>query len=303
MLPRLVGLHDALSRQGGASGAMSNKGAGEKKLELDRRRLEQRLTTMRRELEKISGERETQRKKRAASGIPRVALVGYTNAGKSTVMNAMLSAYDGEGEKMVYEEDMLFATLDTTVRRITPPDQNDFLLSDTVGFISNLPHNLVKAFRSTLEEVREADLLIQVIDYSDENYTEHIRVTEETLKDLGAERIPMIYAYNKADLCGMGAFATIQGDDRLYLSAKSQSGIDALMTLISGKLSKRYQDCAFIIPYQRGDVVSYLNDNAVIHCTEYREDGVYMETNVSRIDAARYEQFLVNCYERLPGCE
>lgn len=303
MLPRLVGLHDALSRQGGASGAMSSKGAGEKKLELDRRRLEQRLTTMRRELEKISGERETQRKKRAASGIPRVALVGYTNAGKSTVMNAMLSAYDGEGEKMVYEEDMLFATLDTTVRRITPPDQNDFLLSDTVGFISNLPHNLVKAFRSTLEEVREADLLIQVIDYSDENYTEHIRVTEETLKDLGAERIPMIYAYNKADLCGMGAFATIQGDDRLYLSAKSQSGIDALMTLISGKLSKRYQDCAFIIPYQRGDVVSYLNDNAVIHCTEYREDGVYMETNVSRIDAARYEQFLVNCYERLPGCE
>lgn len=303
MLPRLIGLHDALSRQGGASGAMSNKGAGEKKLELDRRRLEQRLTTMRRELEKISGERETQRKKRAASGIPRVALVGYTNAGKSTVMNAMLSAYDGEGEKMVYEEDMLFATLDTTVRRITPPDQNDFLLSDTVGFISNLPHNLVKAFRSTLEEVREADLLIQVIDYSDENYTEHIRVTEETLKDLGAERIPMIYAYNKADLCGMGAFATIQGDDRLYLSAKSQSGIDALMTLISGKLSKRYQDCAFIIPYQRGDVVSYLNDNAVIHCTEYREDGVYMETNVSRIDAARYEQFLVNCYERLPGCE
>ena len=294
MLPRLVGLHDALSRQGGASGAMSNKGAGEKKLELDRRRLEQRLTTMRRELEKIAGERETQRKKRADSGIPRVALVGYTNAGKSTVMNAMLSAYDGEEEKMVYEEDMLFATLDTTVRRITPPDQNDFLLSDTVGFISNLPHNLIKAFRSTLEEVREADLLIQVIDYSDENYMEHIRVTEDTLKELGAAQIPMIYAYNKADLCGMGTFATIQGDDRLYLSAKSQSGIDTLMTLVSGKLSKRYRNCAFIIPYQRGDVVSYLNDNAVVHRTEYREDGVYMETNVSRIDAARYEQFLVD---------
>ncbi len=294
MLPRLVGLDDALSRQGGASGAMSNKGAGEKKLELDRRRLEQRLTTMRRELEKIAGERETQRKKRADSGIPRVALVGYTNAGKSTVMNAMLSAYDGEEEKMVYEEDMLFATLDTTVRRITPPDQNDFLLSDTVGFISNLPHNLVKAFRSTLEEVREADLLIQVIDYSDENYMEHIRVTEDTLKELGAAQIPMIYAYNKADLCGMGTFATIQGDDRLYLSAKSQSGIDTLMTLVSGKLSKRYRNCAFIIPYQRGDVVSYLNDNAVVHRTEYREDGVYMETNVSRIDAARYEQFLVD---------
>ena len=173
MLPRLVGLHDALSRQGGASGAMSNKGTGEKKLELDRRKLEQRLTSMRRELEEIAGERETQRKKRAESGIPRVALVGYTNAGKSTIMNAMLEAYaEGEeskiSEKKVYEEDMLFATLDTTVRRIAPSDRNMFLLSDTVGFISNLPHSLVKAFRSTLEEVREADLLIQVIDYSDE---------------------------------------------------------------------------------------------------------------------------------------
>ncbi len=293
MLPRLVGLHDALSRQGGASGAMSNKGAGEKKLELDRRKLEQRLTTMRRELENIVEERKTQRKKRAESGIPRVALVGYTNAGKSTIMNAMLSAYAKDEEKKVYEEDMLFATLDTTVRRIAPTDKNAFLLSDTVGFISNLPHNLVKAFRSTLEEVREADLLVQVIDYSDENYMEHIRVTEDTLKDLGAEKIPMIYAFNKADLCGMGEFATVQGEDRLYLSAKSCSGIETLTALITGKLSAGYQDCSFIIPYERGDLVSYFNDNAVVYCTEYREDGVYMETNVSRVDAARYEQFWV----------
>lgn len=293
MLPRLVGLHDALSRQGGASGAMSNKGAGEKKLELDRRRLEQRLTGMRRELDEIVGERTTQRKKRTASGIPRVALVGYTNAGKSTIMNAMLSAYVGNEEKKVYEEDMLFATLDTTVRRITPPEQNAFLLSDTVGFISNLPHNLVKAFRSTLEEVREADLLIQVIDYSDENYREQIKVTEDTLKELDAANIPMIYVYNKADLCGMGEFATVQGSDKLYMSARSRNGIDTLLTLITGKLSKGYKDCAFIIPYQRGDIVSYLNDHAVVHKTEYREDGVYVETNVSRIDASRYEEFLV----------
>lgn len=292
MLPRLVGLHDALSRQGGASGAMSNKGAGEKKLELDRRRLEQRLTSMRRELDEIVGERKTQRKKRTASGIPRVALVGYTNAGKSTIMNAMLSAFGNE-EKKVYEEDMLFATLDTTVRRIIPPEQNAFLLSDTVGFISNLPHNLVKAFRSTLEEVSEADLLIQVIDYSDENYREQIKVTEDTLKELGAADIPMIYVYNKADLCGMGEFATVQGSDKLYMSARSRNGIDTLLTLITGKLSKGYKDCAFIIPYQRGDIVSYLNDHAVVHKTEYREDGVYVETNVSCIDAARYEEFLV----------
>lgn len=294
MLPRLVGLHDALSRQGGASGAMSNKGAGEKKLELDRRKLEQRLTTMCRELENIAEERKTQRKKRAESGIPRVALVGYTNAGKSTIMNAMLAAYVEDEEKKVYEEDMLFATLDTTVRKIVPMDKNAFLLSDTVGFISNLPHNLIKAFRSTLEEVQEADLLVQVIDYSDENYMEHIRVTEDTLKELGAEKIPMIYAFNKADLCGMGEFATVQGDDKLYLSAKSRSGVETLITLITGKLSAGYRDCSFIIPYERGDLVSYFNDNAVVYCTEYREDGVYMETNVSRVDAARYKQFLVN---------
>lgn len=293
MLPRLVGLHDALSRQGGASGAMSNKGAGEKKLELDRRRLEQRLTSMKRELENIAGERETQRKKRAESGIPRVALVGYTNAGKSTIMNSLLSAYADNEEKKVFEEDMLFATLDTTVRRIAPPDRNAFLLSDTVGFISNLPHSLVKAFRSTLEEVKEADLLLQVVDYSDENYMEHVKVTEDTLKELGAERIPMIYVFNKADLCGMGELATVQGSDKLYMSAKSSNGIEALLTIITGKLSGGYRECELEIPYKRGDIVSYLNENAVVHEMDYRENGVYMRANMSLIDAGRYEEFVL----------
>lgn len=293
MLPRLVGLHDALSRQGGASGALSNKGAGEKKLELDRRRLEQRLTSMKRELEAISGERRTQRKKRAESGIPRVALVGYTNAGKSTIMNALLSAYVKDEEKQVLEKDMLFATLDTTVRRIAPPERNAFLLSDTVGFISNLPHSLVKAFRSTLEEVREADLLLQVIDYADENYAGHMQVTKETLRELGAEQIPMLYVFNKADLCGMGQFATVQGDDRLYMSAKSPNGIDALLTMIEGKLSGGYRDCELLIPYNRGDIASYLKDNAVVSVTDYRDDGIYMKANVSVRDAGRYAQYLV----------
>lgn len=293
MLPRLVGLHDALSRQGGASGALSNKGAGEKKLELDRRRLEQRLTSMKRELEAISGERRTQRKKRAESGIPRVALVGYTNAGKSTIMNALLSAYVRDEEKQVLEKDMLFATLDTTVRRIAPPERNAFLLSDTVGFISNLPHSLVKAFRSTLEEVREADLLLQVIDYADENYAGHMQVTKETLRELGAEQIPMLYVFNKADLCGMGQFATVQGDDKLYMSAKSPNGIDALLTMIEGKLSGGYRDCELLIPYNRGDIASYLKDNAVVSVTDYRDDGIYMKANVSVRDAGRYAQYLV----------
>ncbi len=293
MLPRLVGLHDALSRQGGASGAMSNKGAGEKKLELDRRRLEQRLTNMKRELENITGERKIQRKKRADSGIPRVSLTGYTNAGKSTIMNSLLSAYAEDEEKKVFENDMLFATLDTTVRRIVPPSQNAFLLSDTVGFISNLPHNLVKAFRSTLEEVQEADLLIHVVDYSNENYMEHIKVTEETLRELGAEKIPMIYVYNKADLCGMGESAVVQGEDRIYMSAKSQNGIETLLTLIAGKLSKGYRVCDLLIPYERGDIVSYLNDNAIVYNMDYRENGVCLNANISLIDMGRYESFIV----------
>ena len=292
MLPRLVGLHEALSRQGGGSGSMSNKGAGEKKIELDRRRLEQRLTSMKRELETISGEREVQRKKRAQSGIPRVALVGYTNAGKSTIMNMLVNTFIGDEEKTVFEKDMLFATLDTTVRRIDPPDRNPFLLSDTVGFISKLPHNLIKAFRSTLEEVREADLLLQVIDYSDENHTEYMKITQETLHELGADNIPMIYVFNKADLCGMGHLAMIQGDDKIFMSAKAPDGIDALLNLIAGKLAGGYRDCELMVPYRRGDVVSYLNDNAVIYEMDYREDGVYLSANLKVSDVGRFEEFI-----------
>lgn len=293
MLPRLVGLHDALSRQGGASGAMSSKGAGEKKIELDRRRLEQRLTSMKRELETISDERKTQRKKRAESGIPRVALVGYTNAGKSTVMNMFLNEYVDDEEKKVFEKNMLFATLDTTVRRISPPNQNSFLLSDTVGFISKLPHNLIKAFRSTLEEVREADLLLQIIDYSDEHYMEYMKVTQDTLRELGADTIPMIYVFNKSDLCGMGQLAVVQGNEKIYMSAKSGEGMEALLKLIEGKLAGGYSDCELLLPYQRGDIVSYLNDHAVVHESEYREDGVFVKANMKLEDIGRYKDYIL----------
>ena len=218
MLPRLVGLHAALSRQGGASGAMSNKGTGEKKLELDRRVLEHRLTQLRRELKDVGGERVTQRKRRAESGMLRVALVGYTNAGKSTLLNAMLDLYgtdeaDAEGKKVV-EKNMLFATLDTTVRKIAPENHHAFLLSDTVGFIHKLPHNLVEAFRSTLEEAKEADILLQVIDYSDPHYKEQIAVTNKTLQELGADGLPMLYVYNKSDLVSGMPYQVWRGQDR-----------------------------------------------------------------------------------------
>jgi GTP-binding protein HflX len=231
VLPRLVGMHKALSRQGGGSG-LANKGAGEKKLELDRRKIEKRMAELRKELEKISRERETQRKQRRGSGIPRVALVGYTNAGKSTLMNAMLDKYTRDASKKVLEKDMLFATLDTTVRRIHTGQGDEFLLSDTVGFIHQLPAGLVKAFRSTLEEAKEADLLLHVLDYSDESCRKQREVTEETLSELGAGDIPVIYVYNKADRCAdMEELPVIRGNS-IYMSAKSGAGITELTGMI-----------------------------------------------------------------------
>ena len=219
VLPRLTGMHKALSRQGGGSG-VANKGAGEKKLELDRRR--------------IAKERETQRQKRQGSGVPRVALVGYTNAGKSTLMNKLLDKYTRDASKKVLEKNMLFATLDTTVRRISMGGGRDFLLSDTVGFIHQLPTALIKAFRSTLEEAREADLLLHVLDYSDESCRMQREVTDMTLKELGAGDIPVIYVYNKADLV-----ETVDGgklprviDHKIYMSAKTGEGIPELVELI-----------------------------------------------------------------------
>lgn len=231
VLPRLTGMHKALSRQGGGSG-LSNKGAGEKKLELDRRRIEKRMAELRKELDKIAKERETQRKQRQGSGIPRVALVGYTNAGKSTLMNQMLDKYTRDASKKVLEKDMLFATLDTTVRRIRTGAKEEFLLSDTVGFIHQLPAGLVKAFRSTLEEAREADLLLHVLDYSDESYRKQREVTEETLTELGAGDIPVIYVYNKADRCMEADQLPMIRDNRIYMSAKTGAGIPELVELI-----------------------------------------------------------------------
>lgn len=231
VLPRLVGMHKALSRQGGGSG-LANKGAGEKKLELDRRRIEKRMSELEKELKKIERERITQQKRRQKSQIPRVALVGYTNAGKSTLMNGMLDKYTRDDSKKVLEKDMLFATLDTTVRRIQTSPDREFLLSDTVGFIHQLPTGLVKAFRSTLEEAKEADLLLHVLDYSDEAFLEQKKVTEETLKELGAGDIPVIYVYNKADRCMQAETIPSIRDNRIYLSAKTGRGIPELVEFI-----------------------------------------------------------------------
>lgn len=289
LLPRLVGMHEALSRQGGGSG-LANKGAGEKKLELDRRKIEHRLAELRKELEVVAKERETQRKKRVAAHLPLVALVGYTNAGKSTLMNRLLDRYMQDGEKKVLEQDMLFATLETTVRRIDVPDQASFLLSDTVGFIHKLPTLLVKAFRSTLEEVKNADLLLHVVDYSDENYKRQIEVTEQTLKEIDCADIPVIYVFNKAERC-MDELPRVSGDNRIYMAAGKGIGIEELAKLISDRLHEHYRQEIFLIPYDKGQILSYLMEHAQVKCTEYTEDGIRMEVSCSREDASRYSQY------------
>lgn len=292
MLPRLVGMHEALSRQGGASGSMSNKGTGEKKLELDRRRIEHRISELRKELEEISKQRMTQRKRRGESRIPQVALVGYTNAGKSTVLNHMLEHYGDCPEKTVLEKNMLFATLETSVRTIDTGDNKLFFLVDTVGFINKLPHGLVKAFRSTLEEVKYADLLVQVVDFSDDNYKQQMEVTEQTLKELEAGDIPQIIVYNKADRCQMSHLPKVR-ERQIYMSAVNDIGIEELAGLIKSVIYADNIDCSFLIPYAAGNVASYLMENATVLEKDYREDGLFIKVNCHRQDAEKYEVYRI----------
>lgn len=291
LLPRLVGMHEALSRQGGASGSMSSKGAGEKKLELDKRRIEHRITELRKELEEVSKERATQRKKRRNSPIPQVSLVGYTNSGKSTLMNRILEATEGDETKKVLEKDMLFATLETAVRSIDAGDKKPFFLADTVGFIHKLPHGLIKAFRSTLEEVQTADLLLHVVDFSDEHYKQQIRVTEETLNELGAGTIPVIYVYNKAELC-MEGLPKVQ-DNSIYMSARSGAGMQDLLNMVTDVLYSGNTTEEFLIPYDKGSVVSYLLEHGSVIMQEYVEKGTRIVVNCTQRDKEKYKEFIV----------
>ncbi|WP_029232390.1 GTPase HflX [Butyrivibrio sp. VCB2006] len=302
MLPRLVGMRSSLSRQGGGSGRLSNKGSGEKQLELDRRRIEHRMAELRRELEAVEKERDTQRGKRVNSGTPKVSLVGYTNAGKSTIMNNLLRLYGGEAseDKQVLEKDMLFATLDTSVRKITAPGKRPFLLTDTVGFISELPHTLVKAFRSTLEEAKYADILLEIIDFSDPEYRFHMDVTRDTLAEIGAGDIPIIYVFNKSDLVQneqrgnnqlvMDVPRTI--DDRAYICAKNQDSLDALIELIEKKLGAEDTLYEMLLPYSEGGILNMLTEAGKVKNTEYLAEGVKISVLLNPAESNKYASFI-----------
>ncbi|MBQ9420197.1 MAG: GTPase HflX [Lachnospiraceae bacterium] len=308
---RLVGMWDTLGRKGGASGSMSSRGEGETQLELDRRSIDKRLAELRRELKEVSGERLIRRRKRRRSHLPLASLIGYTNAGKSTIMNALLDRFGGsdgagnaeEGGKKVFEADMLFATLDSSVRRISPGGSGDFLLSDTVGFIHKLPTTLVEAFKSTLEEAAEADLLILVADRSDTHFAGHLEVTEQVLNELGAGGIPRIIVYNKADLCDppieyprMGAVVRDSGRQggtgkSIYISAKDSHSIEMLAELIGSELYGAQVDAVFLIPYEHGAAVSDLMENADVLATDYTAEGTRLEVRCTADLMKKYRRF------------
>ena len=291
-LPRLHTDNDKVKldqQTGGGGGSFNSRGGGETKLEKDRRVIGKRISILKKELKDIEEKQNVTRKQRDASGLRSVALVGYTNAGKSTTMNGLLRACGKDDDKQVFEKDMLFATLDTSVRRLHFKDNKDFLISDTVGFVSHLPHQLVQAFKSTLSEAAKADLLVQVIDVSDPNYRDMIKTTEETLKEIGVENIPMIYAFNKADLTE-APYPEILGNQITY-SAKDPASIEKIVELIKENIFKDDRIVTFKIPFSEGRYLDELNVRGTVLETTYEEDGTVVSANVSPELHSRLSRF------------
>lgn len=285
-LPRLIGSHKDLIGQLGGS---SFRGSGETQLELDRRQLYHDLHRKKRELKAIVTNRQNQRRQRKQNQLPVVSLVGYTNSGKSTLMNAFLDA--NHLNKTVFEKDMLFATLETSTRLIHRHQQLPFLLTDTVGFISYLPHDLIEAFKSTLEEIRESDLLMMVIDASSKDYHSQIETTKAVLKQLEVEDIPILYLYNKKDLC-KDQWITFE-EPSLFISAKNKEDIDRVYQYIKKTLFKDVVRYHCFIPYEKGEVYAKI-DSAfhVIHAI-YTELGIEVVFEATKQDEPIFKSYLV----------
>lgn len=285
-LPRLTGFGKSLSRLGGGIGT---RGPGEKKLETDRRHIERRMYDIKAELAQLKNTRNVQRAKREKSDIPLVALVGYTNSGKSALMNRLLSMTDRE-DKTVFEKNMLFATLDTQQRNVTLENGRQFILIDTVGFVSKLPHSLVEAFKATLEEVKYADLLLHVVDSSYENHDFHIDVTNKVLDEIGAGDKEKIMVFNKTDL-PHSEIIPVQGCDNVEISAKTGQNIAELIKKTEEKIFGDYVNAKFLIPYDRGEISSYLCSEAGVNLMDYREEGTFFDVTLKNSDYQRLKKY------------
>jgi len=284
-LPRLLGFGKSLSRQGG----IGNRGPGEKKLELDRRHISKRMDEIKSEITQIRGTRTTQRAKREKSGIPVIALVGYTNAGKSAIMNRLLEMAD-KSDKTVLEKDMLFATLDTSQRSVRLDTNQEFILIDTVGFVSKLPHALVKAFKATLEEVLYADLLLQVVDAADPDHDFHVQVTNQVLGEIGASDKKKLLIYNKIDLVE-GEFLPSYNENAILISAKKGLHLDLLISKIRELAFSDRIRTGFLIPYDRGDISSILCDKGTVEEMVYEEGGTLIRGEFSLADVSRFKKY------------
>ena len=281
MLPRLRGWGQSMSRQAGgaggsASGGVGTRGPGETKIETDRRRIRSRMAKLRREIAGMKQSRDTQRQERQRNEVPSVAIAGYTNAGKSSLLNRLTDAG-------VLVENALFATLDPTVRRAETPDGRDYTLADTVGFVRHLPHQLVKAFRSTLEEVAGADLILHVVDGSDADPEAQLAAVREVLADVDAQHVPELVVINKADLADPLVLDRLRRRERhsIVVSARSGLGIDELRLLIARELPRPSTLVEVLLPYDRGDLVSRLHDAGELLEQEHRPEGTWLRALVS----------------------
>ena len=284
MLPRLIGTRSYMSRTtgGGAGGGGARRGLGETKLELDRRHIEMKISKAKDELESIKLSRATSRKARISNEVKTVAFVGYTNAGKSSTINSLIKLYGNENDdKEVFVKDMLFATLETQTRKVKLPNNHQFLITDTVGFVSKLPHHLVESFKSTLEEILEADLIVHIVDANSPFRDLQIETTIEVLNSLGASEIPSLMVLNKCDL--VKNYITISGyPESIQISAKLKEGLRDLITKIDETLfSEVYLD-TFLIPYDKGSYISMILETSEVISTEYINEGTLITAKVSK---------------------
>ena len=280
LLPRLSGMGKSLSRQGGGIGT---RGPGETKLESDRRHIRERIARLQHELEQVRQVRMVQRERRMKNSVPVVAIVGYTNAGKSTLLNKLTDAG-------IPANNRLFDTLDTTSRQLTVSDNLDVILTDTVGFIAKLPHHLVEAFHATLEELEYADLLLHVIDASDENREEHIAVVDKLIGKLAKPGTPVLQCYNKADLVEKTDIPI--GEDVVAISAKSGMGMDELKTAIEKALGHSRHHIVVTLPYSMGGMVETLHSSAQVLNVDYTAEGIQVETIVDPILYGRLREYI-----------